>query len=104
MTCKYVIVFHRLLVIISHFVLQLFVDKDTIINAVSSSHDVHLLKIDNREDELVTRINGWMTDFIEETHQKEEIIRNRARVTEINNLIDHLRDELDNLDLQTSPY
>ncbi|KAK2169906.1 hypothetical protein LSH36_6g13046 [Paralvinella palmiformis] len=83
---------------------ELFVDKDTIINAVSSSHDVHLLKIDNREDELITRINGWMTDFIEETHQKEEISRNRARVTEINNLIDHLRDELDNLDLQTAPY
>jgi len=87
-----------------YFSFQLFVDKDTIINAVSSSHDVHLLKIDNREDELITRINGWMTDFIEETHQKEEISRNRARVTEINNLIDHLRDELDNLDLQTAPY
>ena len=79
-------------------------DKDTIINAVSSSHDVHLLKIDNREDELVTRINAWMSGLIEKTHQEKEITRNRARVTEVNNLIDHLRDELDNLDLQAPPY
>ena len=27
---------------------QLFVDKDTIMNAVSASHDTHLLKIDNK--------------------------------------------------------
>jgi len=83
---------------------ELFVDKDTIINAVSSSHDVHLLKIDNREDEIVTRINGWLSDLIEKAHEEEEIERNRARVTEINNLIDHLRDELDNLDLQAPVY
>ena len=28
--------------------LKLFVDKDTIMNAVSASHDTHLLKIDNK--------------------------------------------------------
>jgi hypothetical protein len=41
--------------------MQLFVDKDTVINAVSASHDTHLLKIDNREDELMTRCNSWMS-------------------------------------------
>lgn len=74
-------------------------DKDTIINAVSSSHDVHLLKIDNKEDDIVTRINQWLSGTMEHIHDTEEISRNRARVTEINNLIDHLRDEIDNYDI-----
>lgn len=29
---------------------KLFVDKDTLMNAVSASHDTHLLKIDNKVD------------------------------------------------------
>ena len=32
-------------------------------------------------------------------HSTEEISRNRARVVEINHLIDHLRDEADNFDI-----
>ena len=79
-------------------------DKDTIINAVTSSHDVHLLKIDNREDDIVTRINQWMTSLMETIHETEEIQRNRARVSEVNNLIDHLREEIDNLDLAGANY
>ncbi|XP_062581507.1 dynein regulatory complex subunit 3-like [Saccostrea cucullata] len=78
---------------------MLLVDKDTIINAVSSSHDVHLLKIDNKEDDMVTRINQWLKNMIEQIHQDEEITRNRMRVSEINNLIDHLREEMDNLEV-----
>ena len=83
----------------------MFVDKDTIINAVTSSHDVHLLKIDNKEDDMVTRINGWMKGTIEKIHFEQEVRRNRERVTEINNLIDNLRDEMDNLEaLQGAVY
>lgn len=78
---------------------MLLVDKDTIINAVSSSHDVHLLKIDNKEDDIVTRINQSLKNLIEQIHQDEEITRNRMRVSEINNLIDHLREEMDNLEV-----
>ncbi|XP_068099654.1 dynein regulatory complex subunit 3 [Hyperolius riggenbachi] len=76
----------------------LFVDKDTIINAVSASHDIHLLKIDNREDELVTKINNWATNLIQKIH-KDEQQRNRKRVAEINMYVDHLRDELDNFEV-----
>ncbi len=83
---------------------QMFIDKDTVINAVTSSHDAHLLKLDNREDDMITRINHWMTSVMEEIHEREEIDRNRARVAEINNLIDHLRDEMDNLDLVGPNY
>nr|KAG5697853.1 hypothetical protein BaRGS_017110 [Batillaria attramentaria] len=82
---------------------MLFVDKDTINNAVSSSHDVHLLKIDNKEDDIVTRINNWLKHMIETIHEEQEIKRNRQRVTEINHLIDHLREEIDNLDV-AHPY
>lgn len=84
---------------IAAFPLQLFVDKDTIMNAVSSSHDAHLLKIDNKEDDIVTRINNWLKSMIETIHEEQEIKRNRSRVTEINHLIDHLREEIDNLEM-----
>lgn len=53
--------FHNFLVRIFFFVVvltncvvacfsKLFVDKDTLMNAVSASHDTHLLKIDNKVD------------------------------------------------------
>ncbi|XP_067317234.1 dynein regulatory complex subunit 3-like [Anolis sagrei] len=77
---------------------MLFVDKDTIVNAVNASHDIHLLKIDNREDEIVTKANGWASVLIERVHN-DEINRNRSRVMEINQYIDHLRGELDNWDI-----
>lgn len=75
----------------------LFVDKDTTVNAVGASHDIHLLKIDNREDELVTGINSWCTHLVDKIH-KDEITRNRKRVKEINQYIDHMQNELDNLE------
>jgi len=76
----------------------LFIDKDTLINAVSASHDVHLLKIDNREDTIITQVNSWMSNLLNKIHDEEEVERNRSRVTEICNLIDHLREEVDTLD------
>nr|XP_005289071.1 dynein regulatory complex subunit 3 isoform X3 [Chrysemys picta bellii] len=75
----------------------LFVDKDTIVNAVNASHDIHLLKIDNREDDIVTKANSWSSSVIEEVH-KNELNRNRNRVREINQYIDHLQEELDNME------
>ncbi|XP_043567724.1 dynein regulatory complex subunit 3 isoform X2 [Chiloscyllium plagiosum] len=77
----------------------LFVDKDTVINTVNASHDMHLLKIDNQEDKMVTKANGWAADVIEMLHT-DEINRNRKRVLEINIYVSHWRDELDFLELQ----
>ena len=79
-------------------------DKDTIINAVTSSHDVHLLKIDNREDEVVTRINQWMSSMIDEIHETQEIQRNRGRIVEIQNFIDQQRDDLEQLEPPGAGY
>jgi len=76
----------------------LFVDKDTIMNAVSASHDTHLLKIDNKEDDMVTRANTVMQTILENIHN-DEIKRNRDRISEINNLIDHFRDEADSYEI-----
>ncbi|XP_041085644.1 dynein regulatory complex subunit 3 [Polyodon spathula] len=80
---------------------MLFVDKDTVVNIVSASHDIHLLKIDNREDDLITRANEWTTSLVEKVHS-DEVKRNRKRILEINIYIDYLRDEIENLDLPDS--
>ncbi|XP_048465208.1 dynein regulatory complex subunit 3 isoform X2 [Rhincodon typus] len=85
--------------IVTSYVENLFVDKDTVINTVNASHDMHLLKIDNQEDKMVTRANGWAADTIETLHT-DEINRNRKRVLEINIYVSHWRDELDFLELQ----
>ena len=54
---------------------------------------------------MVTRINAYMKSMIEKIHEEQEIVRNRVRVSEIKNMIDHLRDEIDNLEvLQGAGY
>nr|XP_033818720.1 dynein regulatory complex subunit 3 [Geotrypetes seraphini]XP_033818721.1 dynein regulatory complex subunit 3 [Geotrypetes seraphini] len=78
--------------------IMLFVDKDTVINAVGASHDIHLLKIDNREDEMLTKINSWASNLIEKG-QKDELERNRKRVREIDAYIDHLIEDVEDLEL-----
>ncbi|XP_026994806.1 dynein regulatory complex subunit 3 [Tachysurus fulvidraco] len=72
----------------------LFVDKDTLMNAVSVSHDVHLLKIDNREDELLTRIHNWMGALLKSIHD-DEAKRNRKRISEIHKYVDYAVDQLE---------
>ncbi|XP_050962383.1 dynein regulatory complex subunit 3 [Labeo rohita] len=79
-------------------VAMLLVDKDTVTNAVSASHDTHLLKIDNREDELLTRINSWMSGLLKSIHD-EEVTRNRKRISEIENYISYVTDELEDMRL-----
>jgi len=76
----------------------MFVDKDTVLNCIATSHDLHLQRIDNREDAIATQVQQSQSRLIEETHRKEVVQRNRARVIEINHLIDHLRDEIDSID------
>ncbi|EDV27345.1 uncharacterized protein TRIADDRAFT_20807 [Trichoplax adhaerens] len=77
----------------------LFVDKDTITNAVTASHDAHLVKIDNKEDDMVTRVNNWMRNMTDQVHE-DEVKRNRSRVLEVTHLIDHYRDEIDSIESQ----
>lgn len=78
---------------------DLFVEKDTVVAAVQTSHDLHLLKIDNKEDDIVKRIKDWKKDLMDTLNTEREIKRNRSRVLEINNLVDHLREDMQNLDI-----
>ena len=70
------------------------VDRDTVVNALQTSHDLHLLKIDSREDDMISKIKNWLSTMIEQIHDEEEYKRNRKRVMEINRLVDYLRDEI----------
>ena len=78
---------------------QLLVDKDTMTNALTSSHDAHLQRIDALEDHVVKNVRQWLTTVVDDVHDRDELRRNRTRVTEINNLIDHLREDVDNVQL-----
>ncbi|RNA42467.1 leucine-rich repeat-containing 48 isoform X1 [Brachionus plicatilis] len=73
---------------------DLFIDKDTVVNALQTSHDLHTLKIDSREDDMISKIKNWSNTMIEQIHDEEEYKRNRKRVIEINRLIDYFRDEI----------
>ena len=66
-------------------------------NAVAASHDTHTLRLDNKEDDISTRANRTVQMLIETIHA-DEIKRNRARVLEINTLLDLYRDELENFE------
>ncbi|XP_066546004.1 dynein regulatory complex subunit 3 [Amia ocellicauda] len=77
---------HELLEDMPDDTLMLLVDKDTVISAVSASHDTHLLKIDQREDELVTRITTWSSTMMEKI-QSNEVNRNCKRIAEIHTYI-----------------
>ena len=68
------------------------------LNALAASHDAHLLLIDSREDDTTSRIRHWLTTVVDDIHDTEELRRNRLRVVEISNLIDHLRDDVDNVE------
>nr|NP_001071195.1 dynein regulatory complex subunit 3 [Danio rerio]AAI25886.1 Zgc:153749 [Danio rerio] len=77
---------------------MLLVDKDTLINAANASHDTHLMKIDNREDVLRTHTDSWIKHLKTEI-QEEEMKRNRKRISEIQNYIRFVKEELEDMTL-----
>lgn len=74
---------------------ELFTDKDTIMNACQTSDEVHRTKIDQREDEMFSRISNWLTTMMDNIHEEEEYKRNRKRIIEISRLIDYLRADIE---------
>ncbi|XP_009869672.1 PREDICTED: leucine-rich repeat-containing protein 48 [Apaloderma vittatum] len=73
----------------------LLVDKNTIVNAVNTSHSICLQKIDKRESDILTNIYQWQASMTEKVSQNE-IARNRDRVKEITHYINTLQKELEN--------
>ena len=76
---------------------ELLTDKDTILNACQTSDEYHRTKIDQREDEMFSRISNWLTTMMDNIHEEEEYQRNRKRIIEISRLIDHLRSDIEDM-------
>ncbi|XP_034749717.1 dynein regulatory complex subunit 3 [Etheostoma cragini] len=75
---------------------MLFTDKDTVMDALTTGHDNHLMKINGRETQLVTRVNAWKVALIKGIQDKE-LKRNRMRISDIHRYVDHLRKQLEEL-------
>ncbi|XP_038566074.1 dynein regulatory complex subunit 3-like [Micropterus salmoides] len=75
---------------------MLFTDRDTVMSALTTGHDNHLLQINGRETQLVTRVNAWKVALIKGIHDKE-LKRNRMRISDIHRYVDHLREQLEEL-------
>ncbi|XP_031462614.1 dynein regulatory complex subunit 3 isoform X5 [Phasianus colchicus] len=74
---------------------EFLVDKNTIVNMVNKSHDIHLLKISMRECDILLNMYRWEASVKEKALQNE-IDRNRNRIKEIFQYIDDLQEQLDN--------
>ncbi|XP_050929674.1 LOW QUALITY PROTEIN: dynein regulatory complex subunit 3 [Lates calcarifer] len=77
-------------------IITLFTDKDTVMDVLATSHDNHLLKINDRETQLVTRVNAWKVALIKGI-QDEELKRSRMRIADIHRYVDHVREQLEEL-------
>ncbi|KAL3285132.1 hypothetical protein HHI36_019256 [Cryptolaemus montrouzieri] len=51
-------------------------DRDTLINTLAGSRDVHLLLIDNREDVLTSRAKDWLQEFMKVLTARNLRLRN----------------------------
>ncbi|KAJ3276416.1 Dynein regulatory complex subunit 3 [Terramyces sp. JEL0728] len=69
-------------------------DKDVLMNAVNSSHDFRMLKLDQQEDGLVTGLAKDLESIVKDMYQNE-IKRNRDRVGEILALLGKTNSEID---------
>ncbi|XP_044745262.1 dynein regulatory complex subunit 3-like [Coccinella septempunctata] len=84
-------------------------DRETLMNALAGSRDVHLLMVDNREDLLVSRAREWEEAAIKSLYENE-IQRNRDKILEITYFIEvHTQEfkqqwsELDDLHISIPP-
>ncbi|XP_030898947.2 dynein regulatory complex subunit 3 isoform X2 [Melopsittacus undulatus] len=75
---------------------RLLVDKNTIVNAVNTSHGTRLRSIDKRESDILSNIDHWQNSVTEKAFQNE-IDRNRNRVKEIIVFIENLQEELESI-------
>nr|XP_046270927.1 dynein regulatory complex subunit 3 isoform X1 [Scatophagus argus]XP_046270928.1 dynein regulatory complex subunit 3 isoform X1 [Scatophagus argus] len=73
---------------------MLFTDRDTVMDALATSHDNHLLKINDRETQLVTRVNAWKVALIKGIEDKE-LKQNRMRISDIHRYVDYLKEQLE---------
>ncbi|KAL7379485.1 hypothetical protein ABVT39_028153 [Epinephelus coioides] len=75
---------------------MLFTDKHTVMDALATGHDNHLLKINDRETQLVTRANAWKVALIKGI-QHDKMKWNRIRISDTHRYRDYLREQLEKL-------
>lgn len=78
-------------------------DKDTLVSALNTAHDTHLLAIDNKEDDIARRTSRDMATIMENM-LTSELGRNRKKVSEINKYVELQRSEVGISSGATSPY
>ncbi|XP_075942184.1 dynein regulatory complex subunit 3 [Anarhichas minor] len=80
---------------------MLFVDKDTVMDALDNSHKNHLWKIKDRETQLITRADAWKVALVEGIQDKE-LKQSRTRISDIYRYADHLLEQLKGLSVKRS--
>ncbi|KAM8824457.1 dynein regulatory complex subunit 3-like [Synchiropus picturatus] len=73
---------------------EIFLDKELLIDVLATSHDNHLTKINDRESELVTRLNAWKGTLIKKI-QEDTQRWNSTRISDIERYVDYLRKQAD---------
>ncbi|XP_012521335.1 dynein regulatory complex subunit 3 isoform X1 [Monomorium pharaonis] len=73
-------------------------DKDTLATTLATSHDIHLQVIDNREKHMISRLNNWLKDYIDQLIMNEDK-RNRQQILEMSNFIEFQQQQLNLLSL-----
>ncbi|KAM8845505.1 dynein regulatory complex subunit 3 [Spinachia spinachia] len=74
----------------------LFGDKDAVLDAMATSHENHLLKINKRETQLITRADAWRAALTTGIQEKE-LRRSRTRISDIHRYADYLWQQLEDL-------
>lgn len=69
-------------------------DKDVLTNAINGSHDFHLSKVDQQEDNLVSGIGKHLEVTVQEVHNNE-VSRNRNKICEIIAFLDKAIADID---------
>uniref|UniRef100_A0A8C6T4L6 Dynein regulatory complex subunit 3 n=1 Tax=Neogobius melanostomus TaxID=47308 RepID=A0A8C6T4L6_9GOBI len=70
-----------------------FLDKETVMEALATAHENHLLTIRDRESQLNTRANAWKSRLVKKL-KEEEVHRNRVALTDFTTYVDHYEEEL----------
>ncbi|KAM3174073.1 hypothetical protein ACTXT7_011286 [Hymenolepis weldensis] len=77
----------------------IFADRESVLNALGNSKEVHLNVIDTTEEGIVKSVRAWFDELSKDLHEIEEKQRHKNGVIEINLYIDAQRVDLESLDL-----
>ncbi|XP_029945151.1 dynein regulatory complex subunit 3 [Salarias fasciatus] len=75
-------------------VLMFFTDKDAVLDALTTGHDNHIVKINDRETRLVTDINVWKLTLIKEIQDRELYLK-RIHISDFIKYRDYLMEQLE---------